>query len=217
MFELPLFPLNTVLFPGMPLQLHIFEERYKRMIQLCLDERQPFGVVLIRHGREALGPLAEPHYVGCTARILEVESLSEGRMNIVALGQQRFRVLSLDYEQPYLVGKVELYPIEALDAHSLSEKGRLLHPWVRRYMEILSEASDADLDPEHLPTDPLVLAYLAAVLLQIPPDQKQSLLASAQATDLLSNIYDIYRREVALLRQLLSSEKQENTGKISLN
>jgi hypothetical protein len=84
-------------------------------------------------------------------------------------------------------------------------------------MEILSEASDADLDPEHLPTDPLVLAYLAAVLLQIPPDQKQSLLASAQATDLLSNIYDIYRREVALLRRLLSSEKQENTGKISLN
>ena len=217
MDELSLFPLNTVLFPGMPLQLHIFEERYKRMIQLCLDERQPFGVVLIRHGREALGPLAEPHYVGCTARILEVESLSEGRMNIVALGQQRFRVLSLDYEQPYLVGKVELYPIEALDAHSLSEKGRLLHPWVRRYMEILSEASDADLDPEHLPTDPLVLAYLAAVLLQIPPDQKQSLLASAQATDLLSNIYDIYRREVALLRRLLSSEKQENTGKISLN
>lgn len=217
MFELPLFPLNTVLFPGMPLQLHIFEERYKRMIQLCLDQREPFGVVLIRHGREANGPLAEPHYVGCTARIIEVEPLSEGRMNIVALGQQRFRVLSLSYEQPYLVGKVELYPMEALEAHSLAEKGRILLPWVKRYMEILTKASDADLDPEHLPTDPLVLAYLAAVLLQVPPDQKQRLLASAQATDLLSNIHDIYRREVALLQRLLSVENIENTGNISLN
>jgi uncharacterized protein len=217
MFELPLFPLNTVLFPGMPLQLHIFEERYKRMIQLCLDQRQPFGVVLIRHGREALGPLAEPHYVGCTARIIEVEPLSEGLMNIVALGQQRFRVLSLNYEQPYLVGKVELYPIEALDTHDLADQGRILLPWVKRYMEILTRASDADLDPEHLPTDPLVLAYLAAVLLQIPADQKQRLLASTQATDLLANIQDIYRREVALLQRLLSTENIENPGKISLN
>jgi uncharacterized protein len=217
MFELPLFPLNTVLFPGMPLQLHIFEERYKRMIQLCLDQRQPFGVVLIRHGREALGPPAEPHYVGCTARIIEVEPLSEGRMNIVALGQQRFRVLSLNYDQPYLVGKVELHPIEALDTHALADQGRILLPWVKRYMEILTRASDADLDPEHLPTDPLVLAYLAAVLLQIPADQKQRLLASTQATDLLANIQDIYRREVALLQRLLSAENIENPGKISLN
>jgi Lon protease-like protein len=135
-------------------------------------------------------------------------------MNIVALGQQRFRILSLDYEGPYLVGKVEIYPIEALDAHSLAEKGLLLLPWVKRYMEILTQASDAELDPEHLPTDPLVLAYLAAVLLQIPPEQKQSLLAFTQATDLLTHMYSIYRREVALLRELLS---QEYKGKISLN
>jgi Lon protease-like protein len=214
MFELPLFPLNTVLFPGMPLQLHIFEERYKRMIQLCLDQKQPFGVVLIRHGQEARGPIAEPHYVGCTARILEVEKLSEGRMNITALGQQRFRILSLNYKQPFLVGEVEIYPIEALDAHDLADRGRQLLPWVKRYMEILTQASDADLDPEHLPTDPLVLAYLAAVLLQIPPEQKQNLLAFAQATDLLTHIHDLYRREVALLRELLF---KENTGKISLN
>jgi Lon protease-like protein len=57
MFELPLFPLNTVLFPGMPLTLHIFEDRYKRMIRTCLKTRQPFGVVLVRHGQEAFGPL----------------------------------------------------------------------------------------------------------------------------------------------------------------
>ena len=60
MQEIPLFPLNTVLFPNAPLRLHIFEERYKRMVNDCLAEKQPFGVVLIRHGLEALGPLAEP-------------------------------------------------------------------------------------------------------------------------------------------------------------
>jgi len=72
MFELPLFPLNTVLYPGTPLYLHIFEPRYQRMINLCLNEHRPFGVVLIRHGQEALGPLAEPYRIGCTADIIRV-------------------------------------------------------------------------------------------------------------------------------------------------
>jgi uncharacterized protein len=96
MFELPLFPLNTVLFPGMPIQLYIFEQRYKEMIHDCLKSSQPFGVVLIRNGKEANSHLAEPHYVGCSARILDVEPLEEGRMNLVALGQQRFRILELN-------------------------------------------------------------------------------------------------------------------------
>ena len=86
MFELPLFPLNTVLFPGMPLPLHIFEDRYKQMINNCLEEKEPFGVVLIRNGKEALGPLAQPHSIGCTARIVEVQKLSDGRMNITSVG-----------------------------------------------------------------------------------------------------------------------------------
>ena len=60
MLELPLFPLNTVLFPGMPLNLHIFEERYKRMMQACIESSKPFGVVLIKQGLEAHGPLADP-------------------------------------------------------------------------------------------------------------------------------------------------------------
>ncbi len=78
MFEIPLFPLNTVLFPGTPIHLHIFEERYKQMINLCLQEQRPFGVVLIRNGMEALGPLAEPFHIGCTAEIAHVERLEDG-------------------------------------------------------------------------------------------------------------------------------------------
>jgi hypothetical protein len=84
-------------------------------------------------------------------------------------------------------------------------------------MHILTEVNDVDLNPDHLPNDPLVLAYLAAVLLQIPNDQKQELLAAKKAVDLLSSMHAIYRREVALLRALLSENHRESVGNFSVN
>ena len=104
--ELPLFPLNSVLFPGATLPLHIFEERYKEMIGFCLERGSPFGVVLIRSGNE-VGEVAEPFEVGTTARIVRVQRLDEGRMNLVCLGERRFRVLRRVSDTPYLVGEVE--------------------------------------------------------------------------------------------------------------
>jgi len=217
MLELPLFPLNTVLFPGMPLNLHIFEERYKHMMQECIESSQPFGVVLIKQGLEALGPLADPHEIGCTARVIEVEPLSEGRMNIVALGQERFRILMLDRDKEYLVGKVELYPLGEKDKMNLIETGNRLHPWVKRYMDILSQASETDLKSEYLPNDPVALAYLAAVLLQVPPREKQSLLAAQDANGFLDEMYDLYRREVVLLDAIVASEPQAGEFPFSKN
>lgn len=217
MLELPLFPLNTVLFPGMPLNLHIFEERYKHMMQECIESSQPFGVVLIKRGLEALGPLADPHEIGCTARVIEVEPLSEGRMNIVALGQERFRILMLDRDKEYLVGKVELYPLGEKDKMNLIETGNRLHPWVKRYMDILSQASETDLKSEYLPNDPLALAYLAAVLLQVPPREKQSLLAAQDANGFLDEMYDLYRREVVLLDAIVAREPQAGEFPFSKN
>src|SRR3954466_6437378 len=97
MFELPLFPLNTVLFPGMPLNLHIFEERYKLMIGRCIEANQPFGAVLIKRGSEVsgLGKAAEPFSIGCTVQITQVQSLGAGRMNISVVGKERFQIFSL--------------------------------------------------------------------------------------------------------------------------
>jgi Lon protease-like protein len=216
-FKLPLFPLNTVLFPGMPLTLHIFEDRYKSMVADCLESRQPFGVVLIRHGREALGPLADPYRIGCTARILDIQPLAEGRMNIVALGQKRFRVLELLKNKPYWVGMVELFPLQETDKSVLEQTGNRLRPWVKRYMEILTRLSEVELDPQHLPNDPLVLAYLAAVLLHIPLDKKQELLSTERAVDLLTDMYQLYRREVALLQAMFLEADVENAGSFSVN
>lgn len=208
MYRLPLFPLKTVLFPNMPITLHIFEPRYRLMIAQCLQTDQPFGVVLIREGREALGPLAEPHPVGCSAEITDVEHLEDGRMNIVAVGRERFRILSLSRELPYLVGTVEpLAPGDA-QAPDVIQASRQLRPWVERYLAVLARASESvTFDPTALPEDPLTLGYLAASLVQIPVDEKQALLATGEAVSLLAEMRAIYRREVALLDVILERDR----------
>ena len=127
--RVPLFPLNLVLFPGQTLPLHIFEERYKLMLQRCLSDRIPFGIVLVReNSRFGRG---SPHQVGTLARVTQVEEVPEGRcvvpaphrgncFHIVCRGEQRFRVSNLDRrEAEYLVGDVELYPDEAAPAPAL--------------------------------------------------------------------------------------------------
>lgn len=218
-FELPLFPLNTVLFPGMPLHLHIFEERYKQMIRTCLEKSRPFGVVLIEKGAEALGPPATPHEIGCTAQIVQVEPLEQGRMNIVAIGQERFQVRSLKHDKPYLVGNVALYPMEGENATTLARAGRRLRPWVERYLHMLADAGLLEFETEQLPGDALRLGYLGAALLQVPTEQKQSLLATEQAAAFLSEMSALYRREVALLEAMLALGVQDeaNAAPFSLN
>jgi Lon protease-like protein len=196
----------------MPIKLHIFEERYKQMMRLCLDEDRPFGVVLIREGREALGPLAEPHMIGCTARVVQVESLERGNMNILAIGQERFEIVSLARDLPYLVGEVSLAPIDDPDLDAVAKLAGHLSKWLVRYLETLSNANLVEFDPERLPEDPMELAYMAAALLQVQNDQKQSLLAAERATALLAEVCTLYRREVALLDAMLGrpAVQQEN-------
>ena len=106
---LPLFPLNTVLFPGMQLKLHIFEPRYKTLINQCIDRNEPFGVVLIRHGAEIGSREILPFDVGCTADIGEVQRLPLGRMNILTTGHRRFRISAIDRSNPYLVADVDYF------------------------------------------------------------------------------------------------------------
>ena len=218
MRELPLFPLNTVLFPGVPISLHIFEPRYKLMVEQCLRAGEPFGVVLIKEGLEALGPLAEPHPVGCSAQITQVERLDDGRMNIVAVGLERFQIRALVRDKPYLVFSVESFPLNEGNAQVVAQAGERLRPWVERYLAILSRVSqDASFDLDRLPLDPKALGYLAAALAQIPLDQKQSLLATEQAAALLTDIRAIYRREVALLSAMIEREAKLKSGLFSAN
>ena len=108
--ELPLFPLSTVLFPGAQLPLHIFEQRYRRMIRRCLDAREPeFAVLLIKEGDEVVeargageapGRLPEPYPVGTVARIVDAGRFPDGRFLIYCIGQERIRLRRLIQEAP---------------------------------------------------------------------------------------------------------------------
>ena len=104
--ELPLFPLNLVLFPGMRLPLHIFEERYKTMIGECIDSNSTFGVLLIKEGPEA-GGTAEPFRVGTTARITQNTQLDGGRLNILTIGEKRFQLTEIIKTTPFMLGNVQ--------------------------------------------------------------------------------------------------------------
>ena len=218
MAELPLFPLNTVLFPGMQLKLHIFEDRYKSMINRCIDAGEPFGVVLIRHGAEAQGPTAEPYEVGCTADISQVQRLPLGRMNIVATGKRRFRIKALDRSYPYLVGDVETFA-PADDRPSVVQVyGKALRPLLLRYVDILTSSAGTRFDPHKLPQQPRAIAQIALILLQTDNPQKQQLLAMDSLSELLITLVDIYRLETALLKIRLSPPGDEfNIGFFSSN
>jgi Lon protease-like protein len=211
-FDLPLFPLNTVLFPGAPLNLHIFEPRYREMIGLCLREKLSFGVTLIRRGQEALGPLAQPFLVGCSAHILQVEKLADGRMNIATVGVERFRILSLDSTGEYLRGQVERLPIDQSDEGALAVDGRQLRRLVVLYLSQISEQLPETVEAKFLPVKPLALAYVAAYLVQAPPVEKQALLEAGSTRELLDRLLSLYRRELAILPRLRREENITERG-----
>ena len=218
MFDLPLFPLNLVLFPGMPLHLHIFEDRYKKLVQSCLVSDRTFGVALIQKGQEAMGPLPEPYSVGCTARIIDVQPMEDGRMNLIVVGRERFRILSVDRQSaPYLIARVEKYPLKSGNRANLHWSAAHLRPRVERYLELLIRLSDVQKDPEPLPDDSELIAYLAAILLQIPFTEKQELLETETSTDLFNRLDSIFDRELALLRAMLSESSRDGIGPFSRN
>ena len=139
--DLPLFPLHTVLCPGVALPLHIFEERYRLMVGRCIDAGEPFGVVLIREGRE-VGPLdGRIARVGTTAVIREAGRYPDGRYDLVTVGDRRFRIDGLaEAREPYLMASVHYLEERVGDgqaARSLSERvsARFL-----RYLELLQPA-----------------------------------------------------------------------------
>lgn len=158
---LPLFPLDVVLFPGTTLPLHIFEPRYKEMIGECLTNKAPFGVV------RAVEPgIAE---MGCTADITEVtKTYSDGRLDIVTHGQQRFEVLQLDHERSFLRGEILIVPDEPGDADQREkERAVTVHKEILALAGTTARASF----PEHS------LSFQLAGSLPLELDFKQKLLS----------------------------------------
>jgi Lon protease-like protein len=200
-FELPLFPLNVVLFPGMVLPLRIFEPRYRLMVAECRKEHKPFGVVLVRPGSKLLQE--ETYAVGTTAEIREIDELEDGRYILMAIGLQRFRILSQNREKPYLSGMVEPYV-------DVPEAKQALVPCVKQaqtlfasYLEMLLEAAGKETMEISLPTLPEELSYFIAYLLGAEDEQKQQLLELTSTQQRLQQEIAFLRREVPFMRQML--------------
>ncbi len=204
--RLPLFPLGAVLFPGLVLPLHVFEERYRDLVRDLLalpeDERR-FGVVAIREGREVgADGVTALHDVGCTAALRGLEAHPDGTYDVVTVGAQRFALDALVHDRSYLVGEVTWLPDGVGDAAEAS----VLDPAVRRafgeYVAALAAAGNGTVDLPELPDDPVVLSHLVAATLSLDLDERQALLAEPDGRARLRTELHLLRREAVLLRVL---------------
>jgi len=193
---LPLFPLEqVVLFPGMALPLRIFEERYKVMIGACQVTDRLFGVLLIRSGRE-VGEPAVPERVGCTARIMRLDRLPDGQMNILTVGEQRFRLLGPPRTMPegYLEGDVRTLA-EAHTPDIAEDLLRGVSEEFEKYQKaLLALTGQQGSAPPDLPREPNGLSYRVAAMLYVHPRERQQLLE-------LDDVAARLQRELVLLRR----------------
>jgi Lon protease-like protein len=198
--QLPLFPLGTVLFPGLMLPLHLFEERYRLLLRDLLDGPEPrrFGIVAIEFGHEvgagAAKRLAE---VGCVAELHGVTALEDGRFDIVTVGGSRFRRGAVDDTLPYLRAEAELLPDEPgpnPEPHAGLVK-RLFALYRRRLAATGAEITE----PVDLPDDPVKLSYLVAAALVLDFADKQRLLEAENATTRLRLEAKLLLRENRLI------------------
>ncbi|OJF13268.1 LON peptidase substrate-binding domain-containing protein [Couchioplanes caeruleus] len=215
---LPVFPLGTVLFPGLVLPLHIFEERYRTLVRDLVattgDEPHEFGVVTLRHGSEVLSgdgdgepPAGEPpvaagqlYDIGCTAELRQVTELPDGRFDVVTVGRRRFRVLSIAADpHPYLTAEVEWLQ----DEEPADETAGLLAPRVlaafRTYLDLLRPESEV---LDQVPDDPTVLSHLIAATAQLTTDERQELLAAPDTASRLRTELRLLNREAGLLARV---------------
>jgi Lon protease-like protein len=139
--HLPLFPLHTVLCPGIALPLHVFEPRYRLMVARCLAEDRPFGVVWIRDGHEVGGGELAIATIGTFAEIREADRLADGRYDLVALGTERFRVVAVDTaSEPYIVARVAPVDDVVVDEDRAARLARVV---TRRFVRYVAEVTDA--------------------------------------------------------------------------
>ncbi|WP_053709039.1 LON peptidase substrate-binding domain-containing protein [Streptomyces sp. NRRL B-3648] len=228
--RLPLFPLNSVLFPGLVLPLNVFEERYRAMMRELLktpeDESRRFAVVAIRDGHEVApsdpgmpDPTAEPergpaagfgpdplkafHSVGCVADAATVRERSDGTFEVLATGTTRVRLLSVDASGPFLTAELEELPEEPGDEAGALAEGVLRS--FRQYQKRLAGARERSLSTgADLPDDPSVVSYLVAAAMVHDTPTKQRLLQAPDTASRLRDELKLLRAETAIIRNLPS-------------
>jgi uncharacterized protein len=206
--RLRLFPLNSVLFPGAALNLHIFESRYKQMINECLETGEGFGVALIAEGAEAGDPNVTPHEVGSIAEIVEVQPLAFGRFYVSTIGRERFRITEIVSREPFLTVTAEVLEEDLTDEDEAEQLSLRVRRLFAEYIALVVEFSgrEAAID---IPEDAQGTSFLVGDTLQIAEAKKQRLLELGSTTQRLAAEADFLERLLPQLRRLLQRRRKE--------
>jgi Lon protease-like protein len=207
--------LGTVLFPGLVLPLHIFEERYRTLVRELVaatgDGPHEFGVVTLRRGVEVLQPAESDtaptpvtapqlYDVGCTAELRQVTELPDGRFDIVTVGRRRFKVVSVESgTSPYLTAQVEWLPDDAAGDDVADQLAPRVLAAFRTYLNLLRPDSEI---LDQVPDDPTVLSHLVAASAQLTTDERQLLLAAPDTATRLRTELKLLTREAGLLTRV---------------
>lgn len=207
---LPLFPLDMVLFPGVVLPLHIFEDRYRTLVHDLLalppGRDREFGIVAIRLGYE-VGErgVHTIQRIGCTALVTDVTANNDGTFELIVIGRRRFCVEDLQTSQDYLQADVswlvDSHAQTPPDAAELAERAGALFEVYRDLVTELRRDDILDGDP---PDDPIDLSYTIAAAMILPLPDRQSLLECADVTMRLHTAIALLRREISAIQAIPS-------------
>ncbi len=204
---MPLFPLGTVLFPGLLLPLHIFEERYRQLVRDLLTGPEPrrFGVIAIRKGRETgVDGVSSLYEIGCTATLRRVVEHPDGRYDLVTAGTERFRLAGLDQSRPYLLGEVEPVGEPTGDEAAAAAAVSAVRHAFTEYLGALAKRG-AEVNVPDLPGEPVLLSYLVAASMVVDMPDRQELLAQPDAVTRLEAERTLLARETAMLGTFTST------------
>jgi ATP-dependent Lon protease len=195
--ELPLFPLPVVLFPGVPVPLHIFEPRYRQMLNDIRLANNLFGLTYFDSttSETELPPVG---HAGCVAEVTETQTLPDGRSNILAVGVIRYRIDSyVERDDPYLVARVSYFEDHEEDAGMLTESARDVAETFTRIAQAVRTINDERANlPDISDTEPQRLSFLVAAAMEIEPDVKQELLELRSTSERLKRLRGMLTRAV---------------------
>jgi Lon protease-like protein len=195
--ELPIFPLPVVLFPGMPMPLHIFEERYRKMLTDIRAGNNLFGLSYF-DAADADREVPPAGHIGCVAEVAETQALPDGRSNILAVGVVRYEVESyVERGDLYLVGRANYFEDEDEDNPRLTSQS---HDVAAMFMRVANSIRAINDERGNLPdisdTDPQRLSFLVSAAMEIEVDQKQELLELKSTSERLNRLHDLLAKVV---------------------
>lgn len=195
--ELPLFPLPVVLFPGMPMPLHIFEQRYRQMLSDIRATDNLFGLSYFDSGSSDKDVPPAGH-IGCVAEVTETQALPDGRSNILAVGVIRYRVEDyVERGDSYLVARVSYFEDELEDDAALTSNSREVAAIFMRVANAIRLINDERSNlPDIVDTEPQKLSFLVAAAMEIEIETKQQLLELRSTSERLSRLSDLLARVV---------------------